>query len=74
MVLRYSANLEQDAAAIEAAVRTVLADGHRTADIARGSASLNGAAQHLVSTTEMGKLVHQALAQSIDQRQSMHAV
>ena len=70
MVLRHSANLEQDAAAIEAAVRTVLADGHRTADIARG----NEAGQHLVSTTEMGKLVHQALAQSIDQRQSMHAV
>ena len=70
MVLRHSANLEQDAAAIEAAVRTVLAGGHRTADIARG----NEAGQHLVSTTEMGKLVHQALAQSIDQRQSMHAV
>ena len=30
--------------------------------------------QHLVSTTEMGKLVHQALAESIDRRQSMHAV
>ena len=76
MVLRHSANLEQDAAAIEAAVRTVLADGHRTADIARGNAALAGkdSAQHLVSTTEMGKLVHQALAQAIDQRQSMHAV
>jgi len=70
MVLRHSANLEQDAAAIESAVRTVLAAGHRTADIARGNTS----GQHLVSTTEMGKLVHQALAQSIDQRQSMHAV
>jgi 3-isopropylmalate dehydrogenase len=74
MVLRYSANLEQDAAAIESAVRKVLADGNRTADIARGNAPLTGPAQHLVSTTEMGKLVHQALAQSIDQRQSMHAV
>jgi 3-isopropylmalate dehydrogenase len=70
MVLRHSANLEQDALAIEAAVRKVLADGHRTADIARGS----DISQHLVSTVEMGKLVHQALAQSIDQRQSMHAV
>jgi len=70
MVLRHSANLEQDAAAIEAAVGTVLTAGHRTADIARGNAT----SQHLVSTTEMGKLVHQALAQSIDQRQSMHAV
>ena len=70
MVLRHSANLEQDALAIEAAARKVLAAGHRTADIARG----NVAGQHLVSTTEMGKLVHQALAEGIDQRQSMHAV
>ena len=70
MVLRHSANLEQDAAAIEAAVGHVLAAGHRTADMARGGA----ASQHLVSTTEMGKLVHQALAESIDRRQSMHAV
>jgi 3-isopropylmalate dehydrogenase len=75
MVLRHSANLEQDAAAIEAAVSTVLAAGHRTADIVRrGAASADAPSQHLVSTTEMGKLVHQALAQSIDQRQSMHAV
>ena len=74
MLLRHSANLEQDAAAIEAAVRTVLADGNRTADIARGNVPDKSPAQHLVSTTEMGKLVHQALAQSIDQRQSMHAV
>jgi len=70
MVLRHSAGLEQDAAAIEKAVAKVLADGHRTADIMRGG----NASQHLVSTTEMGKLVHQALAESIDQRQAMHAV
>jgi 3-isopropylmalate dehydrogenase len=76
MVLRHSANLEQDAAAIEAAVGTVLAAGHRTADIARGIDQARGSApsQHLVSTTEMGKLVHQALAESIDRRQSMHAI
>jgi 3-isopropylmalate dehydrogenase len=70
MVLRHSAQLEQDAAAIELAVAKVLTDGYRTADIARGGA----AGQHLVSTREMGKLVHQALAESIDRRQSMHAV
>ena len=70
MVLRHSAHLEQDAAAIELAVSKVLADGYRTADIARGGA----ANQHLVSTREMGKLVHQALAEAIDRRQSMHAV
>jgi 3-isopropylmalate dehydrogenase len=74
MVLRHSANLEQDAASIEAAVAQVLAAGHRTADIARGGAAKDAPAQHLVSTQEMGKLVHQALAASIDRRQSMHAV
>ena len=68
MVLRHSAGLEADAAAIESAVAQVLAAGHRTADIARGNTAAN------VTTTEMGKLVHQALAQSLDRRQSMHAV
>jgi 3-isopropylmalate dehydrogenase len=68
MVLRHSADLEQEAAAIEAAVTKVLNDGHRTADIARGNAAAN------VTTAEMGKLVHSALAESIDRRQSLHAV
>ncbi len=76
MVLRHSAHLEQDAAAIETAVSTVLSAGHRTADIARrnATAASDDSAQHLVSTRQMGKLVHQALAESIDRRQSMHAV
>jgi 3-isopropylmalate dehydrogenase len=76
MVLRHSANLEADADAIEAAVGTVLAAGHRTADIARRgpAADAKDTTQHLVSTREMGKLVHQALAESIDRRQAMHAV
>ncbi len=68
MVLRHSANLEQDAQAIEAAVQNVLAAGHRTADIARGDTGAT------VTTKQMGRLVHQALAESIDRRQSMHAV
>jgi 3-isopropylmalate dehydrogenase len=68
MVLRHSADLEQEAAAIEAAVTKVLNDGHRTADIARGNTAAN------VTTQEMGKLVHSALAESIDRRQSLHAV
>jgi 3-isopropylmalate dehydrogenase len=75
MVLRHSAGLEQDAAAIEAAVATVLAAGHRTPDIAKRDLARGADAnQQLVSTTEMGKLVHQALAESIDRRQAMHAV
>ncbi|MDE3104370.1 MAG: 3-isopropylmalate dehydrogenase [Acidobacteriota bacterium] len=67
MVLRHSANLEADATAVEQAVRKVLDAGYRTADIARGSSQV-------VSTQEMGKLVHQALVEDIDRRQSMHAV
>src|ERR1700722_4229700 len=74
MVLRHSAHLEQDAAAIEAAVVKVLADGHRTADIASKSVSAQQPGQTPVSTQEMGKLVHQALTESIDRRQAMHAV
>jgi 3-isopropylmalate dehydrogenase len=68
MLLRHSACLEDDALAIEAAVDKVLAAGHRTSDIARGNAAAN------VTTHEMGKLVHEALAQSIDKQQSLHAV
>ena len=68
MVLRHSANLEADARAVEQAVHKVLNAGYRTADIARGSSG------QTVSTQEMGKLVHQALAESIDRRQAMHAV
>jgi 3-isopropylmalate dehydrogenase len=70
MVLRHSAGLGQDAAAIESAVQQVLEAGHRTADIARGS----DPAHAVITTSEMGKLVHQALAQSIDRRQSLHGV
>ena len=70
MVLRHSANLEQDARAVELAVHKVLDAGYRTADIARGQQP----GQTPVSTQEMGKLVHQALAESIDRRQAMHAV
>jgi len=60
----------QDAKAVEAAVNKVLNAGYRTADIARGQQP----GQTPVSTQEMGKLVHQALAESIDRRQAMHAV
>jgi 3-isopropylmalate dehydrogenase len=68
MVLRHSANLEQEARAVEAAVTKVLAEGHRTSDIARGNTAAN------VTTQQMGKLVHNALAESIDRQQSLHAV
>ena len=69
MVLRHSAHLEAEAAAVEAAVERVLTAGHRTADLARASE-----VPHVASTSQMGKLVHQALTEAIDRRQSMHAV
>ncbi len=68
MVLRHSAHLEQDAQAIESAVGKVLAAGHRTADITRGETGAT------VTTKQMGRLVHQALAEALDRQQSMHAV
>jgi len=53
MVLRHSAGLEAEAAAIEAAVTAVLDSGLRTADIARGAA--------FVKTAEMGAAVLEQL-------------
>src|ERR1700723_3290332 len=68
MLLRHSAKLEQDARAVETAVRKVLEQGYRTADLVRGQSKMG------VSTQEMGKQVHQALNEIIDRRQAMHAV
>src|SRR6204780_3209957 len=69
MVLRHSANLEQDAKAVEQAVRKVLEQGYRTADLLRREQP----GQH-VTTQEMGSLVHQTLNEIIDRRQALHAV
>ncbi len=69
MLLRYSANLEQDADAVELAVKGVLEQGSRTADLEPA-----GGSGHHVSTQEMGKLVHQALNKILGNRQSLHAV
>ncbi len=68
MLLRHSAGLQHEAQAIETAVASVLHAGHRTADIARGNSAAN------VTTQQMGKLVHEAVAQSLDRQQSMHGV
>lgn len=70
LLLRHSAHLEQDAQAVETAVRKVLEQGHRTADLARGGDK----SQPVISTHEMGRLVHQSLNEIIDRSQSMHAV
>ncbi len=70
MLLRHSGGLEADAQAIEAAVRYVLEQGYRTADLARG----NVPGIQVVSTQEMGKQVNEALNQIIDRSQALHAV
>lgn len=69
MLLRYSAGLDQDADAIEAAVRKVLDEGYRTPDLARGDNKTQ-----VLSTTDMGRRVHDAVNEIIDRRQAMHAV
>ncbi len=69
MVLRHSANLEQDAQAVELAVRKVLEQGHRTADLLHRPQP-----GQQVSTQQMGSLVHQTLNEIIDRRQALHAV
>jgi 3-isopropylmalate dehydrogenase len=50
MLLRHSFQLEAEAASIETAVRDVLAEGHRTRDLA-------GQGKAFVTTSEMGNLV-----------------
>ncbi len=70
MVLRHSAKLEAEAGAIEKAVQAVLEAGHRTADLARGG----DPAHAIVSTSDMGRFVHQALTESLDRSQARHAV
>ncbi len=50
LLLRYSLGLEREAAAIEKAVEAALADGYRTADLARPG-------ERTISTVEMGDAV-----------------
>ena len=69
LLLRHTARLEREAQDIEAAIETVLRAGYRTPDIARGPGS------HLVvGTSEMGRLVVEALAEVADMRHAYHAV
>ena len=55
MMLRYSFDLEQEADAIEAAVKKALHDGHRTVDIMDDG-------KHQVSTSEMGDIIANNIA------------
>jgi 3-isopropylmalate dehydrogenase len=57
LILRHSADLEAEAAAIEAAVRKVLEQGFRTPDLARG----NTQGLTVLSTTQMGAKVRETV-------------
>jgi len=68
MMLRYSAKLEQEAADIEAAIEHVLAAGFRTPDIAGDGRGF------VASTSEIGDMVCEAVAEVADLRHAYHAV
>jgi 3-isopropylmalate dehydrogenase len=68
MLLRYSGELEQEAVDIETAIELVLDAGYRTPDINDGKSG------RVVSTSEMGALVAEAVAQMADARYAYHAV
>jgi 3-isopropylmalate dehydrogenase len=61
LILRHSAGLEVEAAAIETAVRKVLEQGFRTPDLAR----VNPQGFPVLSTTEMGAKVRETVKQQL---------
>ncbi len=68
MMLRYSFGLEQDASDIELAIHDVLEAGYRTPDIAEGTGGF------VVTTSEFGELICQAVTEIADMRHAYHAV
>jgi 3-isopropylmalate dehydrogenase len=68
MLLRHSANLEQEASDIEAAIEHVLEAGYRTPDIASGTGG------YVASTSEIGELICEAVTEIADMRHAYHAV
>ena len=69
LLLRHSAGLEEEAEVLEAAIRAVLDEGYRTHDLAGGAES-----KYLASTSEIGSLVTEAIAEVVDMRHAYHAV
>ncbi len=68
MMLRYSFELEQEASDIELAIEHVLEAGYRTPDIAEGTGG------YVVTTSEFGELICQAVTEIADMRHAYHAV
>jgi 3-isopropylmalate dehydrogenase len=70
MLLRYSANLTSEADGIEEAVRKVIAEGYRTADLLHDPVSKRRA--H--STQQVGIRVSEHVGELLNQRMAYHAV
>lgn len=68
LLLRYSANNEPAAVAIESAIEAVLDEGYRTADIAPENYD------KLVSTEEMGRLVSERAGRNTEVKTTGHTV
>jgi 3-isopropylmalate dehydrogenase len=68
LLLRYTAHLEQEALDLEAAVMTVLDAGYRTPDLDRGQS------KYVATTSEMGTLVAESIAEVADMRHAYHAI
>jgi 3-isopropylmalate dehydrogenase len=68
MMLRYTWRLEQEADEIEEAIRVVLKAGYRTPDID------GGGIRYIATTSEIGQLVCEAIAEIADMRHAYHAV
>jgi 3-isopropylmalate dehydrogenase len=58
LLLRHTAGLEEEARAVEAAIKTVIGAGYRTVDLARGENKEN---KKIVGTREIGALVAEHL-------------
>jgi len=68
LLLRYAGGLEQEAEVVEEAIRSVLKAGFRTPDINYGAGG------SLAGTSEIGKLVADAVTEIADRRHAYHAV
>lgn len=68
MLLRYTGKLELEAQDIEDAISSVLGAGYRTRDIGGGAGAV------VATTSEIGQLVSEAVAEIADMRHAYHAV
>ena len=67
MLLRHTLDMPREAAAVETAIRDVLAHGLRTKDVARPG-------DHAATTTEIGVAVERAVVDALERHWSYHGV